>query len=225
MGASVILKRYLPRSFVGLVPLQCGVELIMLYTAINRMCGVFGLLSLFTNHPINFVQWLYYSTNVAVLAVTIICYSKVRNIAIQALSNNSLNTDTNLITIKILAVFVLIYMFEFITGNFFMAYLANLWFVEEYNGKPATKPSPKSTKGTSKTTQHLVKRVSEVLSLQSASESYEVFVSLFTIVLAEIVRLYFMAILLSYYLRLRKRISRQPSGWAAFAVGLLDKIN
>jgi hypothetical protein len=219
MGYSSVVKRYLPRSFIGILPLQCGVELILLYSGINRMSGIFGLLSLFTNHSINFVQWMYYSANTIVLVSTLLCYIHVRRLTNQALNNNILNTDANLLTIKIISIFAIVYLIEFFTGNLFMVYLTHLWFVEEYNNTNNT------TNTNNNNTQRLVKRVSNVLSLQSASESYEIFISLVTIIITETFRLYFIAVIISYYLRLRRRISRPCSGWGAFAVDLLDKIN
>lgn len=217
--ASTTLKRYLPNSFFGVLPLQCGVELALSYVAINRMSGVFGLLSLFTNHAINFMQWMYYSLNIVVLVSTILCYIHVRWLAAQALSNNSLNTDGNLFTIRIIASFVLIFIGEFFTGNVFMVYLANLWLVEEYTDQDSALKSNKSL------STRLIKRVSNVPSQQSASEGYEVFVSLVTIIITEVVRVYFISVILSYYLRLRKRITRPVSGWGSFAVNFLDKLN
>ena len=36
-----------------------GVEVILGITILNKASGVYGILSLFTGHPINFWQWLY----------------------------------------------------------------------------------------------------------------------------------------------------------------------
>lgn len=217
--ASTTVRRYLPSTFFGVLPLQCGVELALLYAAINRMSGVFGLLSLFTNHAINFMQWMYYSLNIVVLVSTVLCYIQVRWITAQALNNSPLNTDANLFTIKIIALFVVTFIVEFFTGNIFMAYLTNLWFIEEYASQDNVSKSGASSSS------HLAKRVSDVLSQQSASEEYEIFVSVVTIIITEVIRVYFIFLVLSYYLRLRRRITRPVSGWGAFAVDLLDKLN
>ncbi|KAG0671852.1 hypothetical protein C6P40_003632 [Pichia californica] len=186
------------------------------------MSGVFGLLSLFTNHAINFMQWTYYVLNIFVLIITILSYLHIKKIANATLSNLTLNSDENLSSIKILAFFISIYIIDFFTGNIFMVYLTKLWFKEEYSNNQNSKISlPSSTKGAS----HLIKRVSNVLLEQSASEGYEVFVSVVTILISEIIRLYFISITLSYYLRLRRRINRPCSGFGSVFVNFLDKFN
>lgn len=184
------------------------------------MSGVFGLLSLFTNHPINFVQWVYYSINTVVLGLTGWSYIQIRRLTAETLANKSLNTDENLVTIKSLAIFFIVYFIDFFTGNVFMVYLLNLWFEEEYL---STTESLGNGATDGDATQQLVKRVSEVLSLQSATEGYEVFVSIVTTLITEICRVYFTAIVFNYYLLLRKRISRQCSGFGTAPVDMLDK--
>lgn len=214
-------RRYLPKTFFRLITLQSGLELILLYTAINKMSGVFGLLSLFTNHKINFMQWTYYVLNTLVLIITVMCYLHIKKLTTAALANISLNTDSNLPTIKILAFFVLVYITDFFIGNIFMVYLTKMWFMEEY----ASSQTAASSTSTVTKSAHLIKRVSIVLSEQSASEVYEVFVSVVTVVVSEIIRIYFISIALSYYLRLRRRISRPCSGFGTYFVDFLDKLN
>lgn len=221
-----IIRRYLPKSFFNLITLQSGLELILIYTAINKMSGVFGLLSLFTNHSINLMQWTYYVLNIFVLIITILSYLHIKKLTEISLSNNSLNSDSNLSSIKILAFFVFIFILDFFTGNIFMIYLTKLWFKEEYSNNNNNNNSGNITENLSKDqTIHLLKRVSNVLSEQSASEGYEVFVTIVTVLISEILRLYFISITLSYYLRLRKRINRPCSGWGAVFVNFLDKFN
>lgn len=197
------------------------------------MSGVFGLLSLFTGHPISFVQWIYYTLNCFVLLLTAWCYVSIRKLVLQGLtSNNSssfLNQESNMAVLKILASFVIIYTLDLFSGNIFMVYLTKLWFEEEYHSdSPAALNSAtgKTISNIKKPlTKYLAKRVSEKLSLQSASETYEVFVSLITIIITEITRFYFISIVLSYYLRLRKRIARQQSGKFAFVIDVLDRFD
>ncbi|ODQ47016.1 hypothetical protein PICMEDRAFT_105192 [Pichia membranifaciens NRRL Y-2026] len=214
-------RRYLPKTFFRLITLQSGLELILLYTAINKMSGVFGLLSLFTNHKINFMQWTYYVLNTLVLIITVMCYLHIKKLTTAALANISLNTDSNLPTIKILAFFVLVYITDFFIGNIFMVYLTKMWFMEEY----ASSQTAAGSTSTVTKSARLIKRVSNVLSEQSASEVYEVFVSVVTVVVSEIIRIYFISIALSYYLRLRRRISRPCSGFGTYFVDFLDKLN
>lgn len=224
-----IIKNRLPAKFFGILPLQSGVELILIYTAINKMSGIFGLLSLFTSHPINFVQWVYYTLNCFILFVTTWCYISVRKLASQSLaSNNSsafLNQESNLTLLGVIALFVVVYILDFFTGNLFMIYLTNLWFEEEYSSTKNTSASTTTVKSSKDASKYLAKRVSETLSLQSASETYEVVVSLFTVILTEIVRIYFVSVILSYYIRLRRRITRQPSGTFSPIIKTLDCLN
>lgn len=217
-------RRYLPKTFFRLLTLQSGLELILLYTAINKMSGVFGLLSLFTNHKINFMQWTYYVLNTLVLAITVTCYLHIKKLTTASLANVSLNTDSNLSTIKILAFFVMVYIFDFFIGNIFMVYLTKLWFREEYDSNQSSAGTAANSASSTKSA-HLIKRVSNILSEQSASELYEVFVSVVTVLVSEALRLYFISIALSYYLRLRRRISRPCTGFGTSFVDFLDKLN
>lgn len=190
------------------------------------MSGIFGLLSLFTSHPINFIQWIYYSLNCFVLFVTTWCYISIRKLVSQSLvsgnSPNFLNQESNLTILGVTGLFVIVYVVDFFTGNLFMIYLTNLWFEEEYNSTKNISTGATKVKSSKTASKYLVKRVSETLSLQSASETYEIVVSLFTVIITEIVRIYFVGVVLSYYLRLRKRITRQPSGKLSFAIKTLD---
>lgn len=220
------IRRYLPKSFFRVIPLQSGLELILLYSAINKMSGVFGLLSLFTNHAINFMQWTYYVSNIFVLVVTILCYLQIKKLSALTLANSTLNLESNLPIIKFLAFFIWVYFLEFFTGNLFMVYLTKLWFREEYSSSAtSTTTSASASTVDGATTVQLVKRVSSLLSEQSASEGYEVFVSVVTVLLSEALRIYFISVALSYYLRLRRRINRPCSGLGASLVDFLDKLN
>lgn len=214
-----LLKRYLPKTFFKIIPLQNGMELILLYTAINKMSGLFGLLSLFTNHAINFMQWTYYVLNCSFIIISIFTYTHLRQLSNQASQDIPLNSDANISSIKIIALFLVVYILDFFIGNIFMIYLTNLWFEEEYSSNSASDTASKSGQ------KHLVKRVSSILAEQSASEGYEVFVSSVTILLSEIIRVYFIAIAIGYYLRLRKRISRPCMGFGASIVDFLDRFN
>lgn len=227
------LRRHLPKSFCGAVPLQSGMELILVFTVINKMSGFFGLLSLFTDHPITFLQWVYYFTNALFVILAIFCYRSLRQLAAEAVRNSPLNTDENLARVKIIAIFVALYIVDFFIGHAFMVYLAKVWLSEEYGSGDNTS-SVESTSASApasaasvaqKATNKLVKRVSETLSLQSASEGYEVFVCVVSILITDVFRVYFMAVALSYYLRLRKHVTRPATGLGAKFVDLLDKFN
>ncbi|CDR46504.1 CYFA0S23e01662g1_1 [Cyberlindnera fabianii] len=50
----------IPQRFFGFLPLYVGVEVILATAILNKMHGIFGILSLFTGHPLDLMQWVYY---------------------------------------------------------------------------------------------------------------------------------------------------------------------
>lgn len=206
------LLRFLPRTSFG-VPLHAVVQLVLLFNAVNKASGLYGLLSIFTAHPVDGIQWTYYLTNTALFILTVSTY-----IYIIKLPSSNLNNDASLPALKCIAVFTICYVADFLSGNLFMLYLANLWIKEENQGAASIQNS------TSVYVSHLVKRVSKETKLQSASEQYEIGVSVITILISELIRGYFVSLVLSYYLRLRRRVQRRLHGWFARPVDVLDKL-
>lgn len=78
------------------------------------MSGVYGLLSMFTGHPINFIQWIYYLSSVVFLAFYIIAYKNIRTPQI-----NQMALVTSL------------YLFDTLIGIGFTLYFCFLWFTEQ----------------------------------------------------------------------------------------------
>ncbi|EDO17322.1 hypothetical protein Kpol_1062p30 [Vanderwaltozyma polyspora DSM 70294] len=62
----------LPRSFFGFLPLYIGVETVLGITILNKCSGAYGILALFTGHPLNVFQWVSYLWSV----FTLIIYSQ-----------------------------------------------------------------------------------------------------------------------------------------------------
>lgn len=172
------ISKILPKKFLGFLPLYIGVELILLYGVINKMCGPYGLLSLLTGHPINFIQWVYY------LASTVfLCFFLV---GFQSVTHPDINT---------FSLVVMLYLVDTLAGCLFTVYFVWFWFANESKEKTPEKPAVESAQ----LAQRLVKRVSEDLASQSASESYELFVTVTMTLLTTAVRFYFTLVMLSFF--------------------------
>ncbi|GME83325.1 unnamed protein product [Ambrosiozyma monospora] len=251
------LIRKLPQKFLGVLPLYTGVELIMLYGIINRMSGVYGLLSLFTGHPIDFIQWIFYLSSTLVLVFYVIGFKQVRQPSMNSFS-----------------LVVLVYLLDTIIGCLFTLYFVWFWFAEQsqqttgdstipdgLTGTPldkkpiddkdeflagtsatATAVVPKHTHDDALTTKktlgvnaakaigsatgQLVKRVAEDLESQSASESYELVLTIGLTISTTLLRFYFTLIVLSFYKQLvlaskydsRFRISTSVTTGSKFAI-------
>ncbi|AMD21605.1 HFL251Cp [Eremothecium sinecaudum] len=59
---------FLPQSFFGF-PLYIGVELSLGIAIFNKFCGFYGILALFTGHPLRITQWFFYVWSCVVLLV------------------------------------------------------------------------------------------------------------------------------------------------------------
>lgn len=56
----------LPTTFLGL-PLYIGIELILGIAVLNKLSGLYGILSIFTGHPLDFSQWLLYISSIVIV--------------------------------------------------------------------------------------------------------------------------------------------------------------
>ncbi|KAH3687998.1 hypothetical protein WICPIJ_000992 [Wickerhamomyces pijperi] len=54
------------QSFLGL-PLYIGMEVSLGVTLLNKFSGFYGLLALFTGHPLEFLQWVFYLVSIIVI--------------------------------------------------------------------------------------------------------------------------------------------------------------
>ncbi|CAR28699.1 hypothetical protein ZYGR_0U00570 [Zygosaccharomyces rouxii] len=75
------MKTYLnlPKRFLGFLPLYIGVEVALGVTILNKCSGLFGILALFTGHPLEFLQWVLYLWSIfsfVVYAQGLFTYSK-----------------------------------------------------------------------------------------------------------------------------------------------------
>ncbi|KTB14351.1 Inositol phosphorylceramide synthase regulatory subunit KEI1 [Nakaseomyces glabratus] len=58
-----------PKSFFGFLPLYLGVEIVLGITILNKCSGAYGILALFTGHPLDYMQWISYLWSVFTLIV------------------------------------------------------------------------------------------------------------------------------------------------------------
>ncbi|QLG72062.1 hypothetical protein HG535_0C04160 [Zygotorulaspora mrakii] len=60
---------HLPKTFLGCLPLYIGVDISLGVTIFNKCSGAYGILALFTGHPLEFMQWVMYLWSIATLCV------------------------------------------------------------------------------------------------------------------------------------------------------------
>lgn len=54
--------------FLSYFPLYIGMELVLGMGIINKLSGLYGIMSLFTGHPLDFMQWIFYISSIACVA-------------------------------------------------------------------------------------------------------------------------------------------------------------
>lgn len=200
-----------------MLPLYIGVEIILGYAIINKMSGVFGLLSLFTGHPINFLQWLFYLASFII--TPFYCHGML-----------SLKKPRA----RHMSLVSVVYVIDTIGGLFYTMYFAWLWFTHEdsdaasatgYTGSEKFTRSEEdvvamgpvnsnyvwdklaSNEAVRKAAQEyiispLVSRAFSErgvdLASQSASKGYELFVTVISSVGVNVLRIYFTLVVLSF---------------------------
>ncbi|CDK25493.1 unnamed protein product [Kuraishia capsulata CBS 1993] len=182
------------------------------------MSGVFGLLSLFTGHPINFLQWLFYLASFIVIPVY--CHGML-----------SLKKPRA----RHMSLISVVYMLDTIVGLFYTIYFAWLWFAEEdsdaasastaYTGEKLARAVEEDVVALGPVNTNYVwdkvasneairkaandyiisplvgRALSERgadLASQSASKGYELFVTVASSVGANVLRIYFTLVVLSF---------------------------
>ncbi|CCH43796.1 putative membrane protein [Wickerhamomyces ciferrii] len=103
-------------SFLNQIPLPnvCPVELILGIAILNKLSGLFGILSIFTGHPLDFIQWLLYITSLLMLPYYFLGASNIRNPKILEHS-----------------VILIIYSIDTLTSLGFILWFAGEWFINE----------------------------------------------------------------------------------------------
>lgn len=163
---------------MGFFPLFIGVEVVLGIAILNKAGGVYGVLSLFTGHPINFWQWLY-----NMLAITTL------PIYIPALIH--LNNKEN--NVRKMSLATVVYTLDTLIGLFYTVYFTFFWFSSE--------------DGSVKVNERSYTPDTPDLSAQSASEGRELFVTFSLTLAITVIRLYFNLVVVSFTKALLKQDS------------------
>ncbi|CUM63135.1 uncharacterized protein PRCAT00000702001 [Priceomyces carsonii] len=186
----------LPQKFLGVIPLYIGVELILGVAILNKAGGAYGVLSIITGHPINFLQWLYNLLALLVLPFYIYGLSNLRN--------RSKNVKTTSLT-------CMIYIIDTIVGSFYTIYFIYFWFSHE--DKAVFNDSTSQGVNRREQVDYGENRIEESklkpgeLSSGSASPARELFVTLSTVLVVTTIRIYLTLVILSFERALLKQDS------------------
>ncbi|AJU74323.1 CRE_collapsed_G0012160.mRNA.1.CDS.1 [Saccharomyces cerevisiae] len=167
----------LPKSFLGFMPLYLAVEIVLGISILNKCSGAYGILALFTGHPLDFMQWIAYLWSV----FTLIVFSQ----------GLYLIHKPNLLVFSQICV---LYTIDTISTCFFTLWFTTQWFTLEdtanIDGNNALQSNPIST---GKLTERGID-----ISKQSATESYEYTMTILITLVSLIFRFYFNFILASF---------------------------
>jgi hypothetical protein len=172
------------------IPLYIGVEVVLGTAIFNKASGAFGILSIFTGHPINFWQWLYNMFALVVLPFYILGLLNLN-------SREKGTRKTSLVCI--------LYVVDTIVGYLYTLYFNYFWFSHEDNS-PTTDPYAGATKPD----------VDPATAAQSASAERELFLTMAITLLVAIFRLYTTLVVVSFTRALLKleaaaqRYSNEP---------------
>ncbi|ODQ81587.1 hypothetical protein BABINDRAFT_6267 [Babjeviella inositovora NRRL Y-12698] len=159
----------LPKTFLGL-PLYIGVETVLGFAALNKASGFYGIISIFTGHPIGFLQAIFNICSILMFPIYIM--------GLKAITR--LHPESRVNVTGRLALVTLTYLFDSALSVLFTLYFAHFWFANE--DTQATHPVTDSTTDTS----------------QSATPAYELFLTVSTTVILNAARFYFSLVMLSY---------------------------
>lgn len=152
-------------------------ELILGAAILNKAGGVYGILSIFLGHPINFWQWLYHALAILVLPFYI---SALKN-----LQNRASNT-------RKLSLACLIYVADTAVGVLYTLYFTHFWFSRE-DTSPTEVPAGIHAREVSAGYSLVAS-----LSSQSASPARELFFTASGVIIVTSVRLYSTLVVLSF---------------------------
>ncbi|KAK6460511.1 Inositolphosphorylceramide synthase subunit Kei1-domain-containing protein [Scheffersomyces coipomensis] len=197
MALSTSLNRILPQRFMGVIPLFIGIEIILGIAILNKAGGIYGILSIFTGHPINFWQWLYNVLSIFTLPFYI---------------SALINLKTRPKNARKMSLASIIYTIDTIIGLLYTIYFIYFWFSSEDvksnsldyakravgNDYAADQDYGLPVTTTSKTT-------TPDLSSQSASLVRELYVTFATTIAITAIRIYFNLVFVSFTKALLKQ--------------------
>lgn len=100
-----------------------GVEVILGITILNKASGLYGILSLFTGHPINFWQWLYNLLAIITLPVYV---------------SALINLKTKPRNLRKISLATIVYVLDTLVGSIFTLYFIYFWFSLEEGSVKST---------------------------------------------------------------------------------------
>ncbi|ODV62309.1 Kei1p [Ascoidea rubescens DSM 1968] len=116
-------------KFLGILPLYIGMEIILGIAILNKFSGVYGILSIFTGHPINFFQWFLNLSSIIILPFYINALKYVKKPHLGKFS-----------------LVCCVFLFDTLLSILFIIYFALYWFETESS---KTVPLPASATSTS----------------------------------------------------------------------------
>ncbi|CCK69593.1 Kei1p KNAG_0C04920 [Huiozyma naganishii CBS 8797] len=167
------LSSSLPKTFFGIFPLYIGVEIVLGVTLLNKCSGAFGILALFTGHPLDLMQWASYLWSV----FTLVVYAQ----GLYQIHKPKLLTFSQI---------VVVFSIDTVLTCLFTLWFTGVWFAEESNTDAAMGTAASAVA-------RLVKRGAEI-DTQGATESYEYVFTIIITMVSLVFRLYFNFLLASF---------------------------
>ena len=162
------------------MPLYLAVEIVLGISILNKCSGAYGILALFTGHPLDFMQWIAYLWSV----FTLIVFSQ----------GLYLIHKPNLLVFSQICV---LYTIDTISTCFFTLWFTTQWFTLEDTGNGDGNTTLQGINSNSISTGKLTARGTDI-SKQSATESYEYSMTILITLVSLIFRFYFNFILASF---------------------------
>ncbi|ODV96588.1 hypothetical protein PACTADRAFT_79047 [Pachysolen tannophilus NRRL Y-2460] len=188
-----LLSNVLPRKFIGFLPLYIGIELILGFAILNKVSGFYGLLSLFTGHPIDFMQWIYYMQSIFILPFYVY--------GLKALHEPRSNANGfKMVNVHRMSLVTVLYTIDTVLSVLFSGYFS--WFYFSGKAEEADAASASVIQNTFDNGAQIpnMKRAvtTSTNSSESASTTYELFLTFVTILCVSVARFYFNIVMLSF---------------------------
>ncbi|CAB4253756.1 similar to Saccharomyces cerevisiae YDR367W KEI1 Component of inositol phosphorylceramide (IPC) synthase [Maudiozyma barnettii] len=162
-----------PKTFLGFLPLYIAVEIVLGITILNKCSGAYGILAIFTGHPLDFMQGVSYLWSIFTLIVFAQGLYEIRK--------------PTLLTFSQIFVF---YSIDTVCTCFFTLWFTRVWFGVESSESANASDANVAGSGYSK-------RGADIAS-QGASQAYEYAITMLITWVSLIFRLYFNFILASF---------------------------
>jgi hypothetical protein len=144
-----------PRSFLFFIPLYVGAEVIIALGIFNKLSGFYGILSIFTGHPITAIEWILNLVSLALLPLYVMAFINISK-------KNALR----------MLVFAYVYAFDTLSSVGFTIFFSTHWFKVAKISKVNTggsSLSPSMTESIASVTETLASVTEQVTSVASAA--------------------------------------------------------